>query len=418
VAANSTIVIGEPNIVTIDNSGDANLLVAQQTTLGQSATIQSMSFYVTTPAGKLRLGIYDASGPGGNPGAKKAETNEITPVVGWNTASVITPVLLPAGTCWLAYTPSSSSMHFRRDSTGNVKYYAYTYGPMAQTFSTSTSSVTTHMSFYATLTAAGVTNPPTVATAASASQNPVTANTTGLSVLGADDGGEASLTYSWSATGPAAVSFSANATNAAKSSVATFTRAGSYVVQAVIADAQGQTATSSVNVTVNQTVTSIAAGPATATVAPGATQQFTASARDQFAATMSVQPTIGWTVSGGGTISASGLFTASSAAGGPYTVSAAAGSARATASVTVTTASAPVQVTLAWDTNPDPSVTGYMLYAGTASKMYGTGANVGASTAYTVTGLLSGHTYYFAVTDHNSANMESGYSNEVTYTAP
>ncbi|HEY2759471.1 MAG TPA: hypothetical protein VGI75_01970, partial [Pirellulales bacterium] len=49
---------------------------------------------------------------------------------------------------------------------------------------------------------------PTVATAASAVPNPVLGMTTGLSALGADDGGEANLTYTWSASGPAAVAYS------------------------------------------------------------------------------------------------------------------------------------------------------------------------------------------------------------------
>jgi hypothetical protein len=47
------------------------------------------------------------------------------------------------------------------------------------------------------------------------------------------------------------------------------------------------------------------------------------------------QPTFTWTVSGGGTISSSGLFTAASTPGGPYTVRAANGSVSGTASVTV-----------------------------------------------------------------------------------
>ena len=68
---NSSVVIGEPNILSIDDNQNSNLLLAQQTTLGQSATIQTLSFYVTTAAGKLRLGIYDASGPGGGPGRRR-----------------------------------------------------------------------------------------------------------------------------------------------------------------------------------------------------------------------------------------------------------------------------------------------------------------------------------------------------------
>ena len=76
------------------------------------------------------------------------------------------------------------------------------------------------------LVAANLNQPPTVATPAAATPNPVTGTSTALSVLGADDGGEANLTYTWIATGtpPAPVSFSVNGTNGAKNTTATFTQ--------------------------------------------------------------------------------------------------------------------------------------------------------------------------------------------------
>src|SRR5258708_5905867 len=69
---------------------------------------------------------------------------------------------------------------------------------------------------------------PVVAPAAGVSPSPVTGTTALLSVLGADDDGEPGLTYVWSTTGtpPAAVAFSVNGTNAAKTTTATFTKAG------------------------------------------------------------------------------------------------------------------------------------------------------------------------------------------------
>ena len=112
VQAQTAITIGETSVLTSNDSGNGNLLIAQQATLSQTATIQSLSFYVTTASGDLRLGIYDATGPNGGPGAKKAETNSFTPTTGWNTATVITPASLPVGTYWLAYLPSSSSLGF------------------------------------------------------------------------------------------------------------------------------------------------------------------------------------------------------------------------------------------------------------------------------------------------------------------
>ena len=196
----------------------------------------------------------------------------------------------------------------------------------------------------ASVTVSAVNTAPTIATAAAASPNPVTATTAALSVLGADNGGETNLTYTWATTGtpPASVTFSANGTNAAKATTATFTKAGSYTFQVTVKDTAGLTATSSVAVTVSATLTSIVASPASATVNTAATQQFTATARDQFTTNLATQPTFTWTVSGGGTINTSGLFTAGTTAGGPYTVTASSGGKSGTASVTVAAASTTV----------------------------------------------------------------------------
>ena len=67
---------------------------------------------MTTAAGNLVLGIYDATGPGGKPGNLLAQTNGFTPTTGWNTQNVITPVALAAGNYWLAYNPSNNSLSF------------------------------------------------------------------------------------------------------------------------------------------------------------------------------------------------------------------------------------------------------------------------------------------------------------------
>jgi hypothetical protein len=54
---------------------------------------------------------------------------------------------------------------------------------------------------------------------------------------------------------------------------------------------------------------------------------------------LTTQPTISWSVSGGGSISTAGLFTAGATAGGPFTVTAASGGKSGTASVTVSSGS-------------------------------------------------------------------------------
>jgi hypothetical protein len=177
---------------------------------------------------------------------------------------------------------------------------------------------------------------PTVATPAAASPSPVTNKTASLSVVGADSGGEASLTYTWSAIGtpPASVSFSANGSNVAKNCVATFSKAGTYQLRATITNASSLSATSDVTVTVSQTFTSVSVSPATATVVIGGSNQFAATALDQFGVALTSQPAWIWT-STSGSISSSGLFTAASVPG-TATITAKSGSISGTASVTVT----------------------------------------------------------------------------------
>jgi fibronectin type 3 domain-containing protein len=67
------------------------------------------------------------------------------------------------------------------------------------------------------------------------------------------------------------------------------------------------------------------------------------------------------------------------------------------------------------------TVTGYRVYYGVASRSYsqalGSGAYVKTPSA-TVSGLLSGRTYYFAVTAVNAAGVESAYSNEASKLIP
>jgi len=110
-----SVTIGETAVLSAGDNGNGNLLSAQRAKLAQAATIQSLSFYVTAASGKLILGIYDATGPNGGPGALKAQTNSFTPVTGWNTANVITPVSLTAGAYWLAYLPSSNALRAESD---------------------------------------------------------------------------------------------------------------------------------------------------------------------------------------------------------------------------------------------------------------------------------------------------------------
>jgi autotransporter-associated beta strand protein len=219
-------------------------------------------------------------------------------------------------------------------------------------------------------------SPPTVATPASASSSSISGTTVNLSVLGADAGGQSNLTYTWATTGtpPGPVSFSANATNAAQNTTATFTAAGSYAFQVTITDAGGLSTTSSVNVTVEQALTSITVSPASASLNAAATAQFTATGYDQFGTALSVQPTFAWGTSAG-SISTAGLLTASNTSG-VATVTASSGAVNGTATVTVTNHTPTVAKAAAATPNPvtgttaSLSVLGADVDTGEASLIY------------------------------------------------
>jgi hypothetical protein len=73
-------------------------------------------------------------------------------------------------------------------------------------------------------------------------------------------------------------------------------------------------------------------------------------------------------------------------------------------------------LTLAWDRNTETNVAGYRLYQGTLTRVYTNVLNTGNATTASVTNLVGGVTYYFAVTAFNTAGLESDYSSEITFT--
>jgi acid phosphatase type 7 len=176
----STIQIGETQVLGTDDSGNGNMLVAQQVSLAQSATLQSLSFYVRAASGNLRLGMYDDAN--GSPHNLLAQTAEFTPVVGWNTQNVQSPLALSPGTYWLAYLPQSSSLHFAMTNSGAARWSGFSYAPLPATFSSSPQSGTFHWSFYASLSsgAASTATPTVIATNTPAPLNSPTPTATSL----------------------------------------------------------------------------------------------------------------------------------------------------------------------------------------------------------------------------------------------
>ncbi|MGA1867761.1 MAG: Ig-like domain-containing protein [bacterium] len=70
-------------------------------------------------------------------------------------------------------------------------------------------------------------------------------------------------------------------------------------------------------------------------------------------------------------------------------------------------------LTLSWAPNAEDDFAGYKIYYGNKSEMYNHTINVGNITSYTLNNLLSGITYYFALSAYDIQDNESIYSVEV-----
>jgi len=75
-------------------------------------------------------------------------------------------------------------------------------------------------------------------------------------------------------------------------------------------------------------------------------------------------------------------------------------------------------VSLAWNSSSNSSVTGYFLYCGSQPGVYTNRINIGNNTTASISGLLEGQTYHFAVSAYNSTGTESPLSGDLTYITP
>jgi hypothetical protein len=72
-----------------------------------------------------------------------------------------------------------------------------------------------------------------------------------------------------------------------------------------------------------------------------------------------------------------------------------------------------VSVHLAWDANTEPTVGGYKLYYGKATRNYSLSVDVGKVTDYVLTGVSEDKPIFFAVTAYDTSRNESAYSEEL-----
>ena len=97
-----------------------------------------------------------------------------------------------------------------------------------------------------------VTNAAPVLGTLTVDEDPLSTQSSTLTVQATDDGGASNLSYAWSfaASAPGTVTFSVNGTTAASTTVATFSLPGSYPITVTVTDLQGKTASKSMDLVV------------------------------------------------------------------------------------------------------------------------------------------------------------------------
>jgi hypothetical protein len=162
---------------------------------------------------------------------------------------------------------------------------------------------------------------PTLATTGSITPSPVDNLSGALSILGADDEGEDTLTYDWtlvkSPSGAKTPTFSDNDSNAAKNITARFFKAGHYDFRCTITDGTDLSVTDLVSFNVAQTAKRLHISPHAVAITEDKTEDYTARAYDQFGHLMSPEPTFAYSIlEGSGSINpTTGVYTAPDSAG-------------------------------------------------------------------------------------------------------
>ncbi len=215
----------------------------------------------------------------------------------------------------------------------NLPEGAYTLTPSLAGYSFTPATATAReVPAEADFTATGPYTPPVIS---SAQASPSTVPDIGsVATLSATVTGSGPFTCSWAVlNGGGPVSFSANDSTAASSTVATFQAPGAYLFRIRVTDSHGLSSTSTVPATVLAGSGAMAVAPYEVQVANGESMAFHAQAWDAVGTPVAISPA--WSVSGGGAIAANGVFTADTP-GGPFQVTAVSGALAATATVWVT----------------------------------------------------------------------------------
>ncbi len=309
-------------------------LVATNNSNGSNVQAEAGDFWVGTASLEPVMNLnptslaFSAVEGGSNPAAKNVT---VTNVGGGTLAQVSTSIAYSSGSGWLSTGDPTSSGN-TQTITNNVNISALTPGDYGATVTVSCSNASSK-TYAVSVTVDAVApvislNPTSLSFAgeeggANPSAKPVAVTNSGNGTLAQVS---TSIAYAsgsgWlSTTDPSSGGNSQTISNSVSLSGLAD---GSYSATVTVScgNASSKTYTVQLTIAAGPVFTAVIVSPSTATLQPAATAQLTAVAQDQYGAALAPQPAFTWKVGGGGTISTSGLFTAGSAEGGPYTVTA------------------------------------------------------------------------------------------------
>ena len=157
-----------------------------------------------------------------------------------------------------------------------------------------------------------INNPPLFDVLPYSDNNNIAARTLTFHVRGQDDGGEGALIYSWSIVtkpdGAPAPTYNVNQSHFARDVTVRFRAVGMYTFSGAAIDADGGSVSASVTVTLLQKMTEVIVSPNPRNLLRGQSQRFVATAVDQFARAMAIQPAFIWSKPGIGRVNSTGRY--------------------------------------------------------------------------------------------------------------
>jgi hypothetical protein len=117
----TAIKLGNTEILTVNETTNSKNLEMNRISVHQTAVIKSLSLYVESGSGNMRMALYNDDS--GKPGQKIATTEDFAVTTGWNTKDLNYQLqLLPGEDYWIGYQTDSDNLAVKTEAAGGNNY--------------------------------------------------------------------------------------------------------------------------------------------------------------------------------------------------------------------------------------------------------------------------------------------------------